>query len=68
MSGYIESTPSYGVFDRQVLTGDGSTTAFNLDYIIHTNIIIGGVRWCLARTRIFLFTSMSSDRVTDYNV
>ena len=25
MSGYI-AAPSYGVFDRQVLTGDGSTT------------------------------------------
>jgi len=29
---YIGTEPSYGVFQRQVLTGDGSTTQFNLDY------------------------------------
>ena len=30
---YIGAQPSYGVFDRQVLTGDGSTTTFNLDHM-----------------------------------
>jgi len=29
---YIGSEPAYGVFQRQVLTGDGSTTQFNLDF------------------------------------
>ena len=29
---YIETSPTYGVFDRQVLTGDGSTTTYNLDH------------------------------------
>lgn len=29
---YIGASPSYGVFDRQVLTGDGSTTTYSLDY------------------------------------
>jgi len=31
---YIGSSPSYGVFDKQVETGDGSTTAFSLDYAV----------------------------------
>jgi hypothetical protein len=29
---YIGAEPSYGVFERQVLAGDGSTTTYNLDY------------------------------------
>jgi len=29
---YIGATPAYGVFNRQVLTGDGSTTVYDLDY------------------------------------
>lgn len=29
---YIGASPAYGVFNRQVLTGDGSTTVYNLDY------------------------------------
>lgn len=29
---YIGSEPSYGVFERQVAAGDGSTTQYNLDY------------------------------------
>jgi hypothetical protein len=29
---YIGQEPSYGVFERQVLTGDGSTTQYNLDF------------------------------------
>ena len=33
MADYIGATPSYGVFDRQVITGDGSTVAFNLDHM-----------------------------------
>ena len=31
---YIGSEPSYGVFERQVITGDGSTATFNLDHPI----------------------------------
>ena len=30
---YIGASPTYGVFDRQVLTGDGTTTQFNLDHM-----------------------------------
>lgn len=33
---YIGSEPSYGVFERQVATGDGSTTQWNLDYPVST--------------------------------
>ena len=33
MADYIGATPSYGVFDRQVIAGDGSTVAFNLDHM-----------------------------------
>ena len=29
---YIGQEPSYGVFERQVLTGDGSTTQYNLSF------------------------------------
>ena len=31
---YIGAEPAYGVFQRQVLTGDGSTTQYNLDYAV----------------------------------
>lgn len=31
---YIGAEPSYGVFQKQVLAGDGSTTTFSLDYNI----------------------------------
>ena len=30
---YIGAAPTYGVFDRQVLAGDGTTTSFNLDHM-----------------------------------
>jgi len=34
MSSYLGNQPSYGAYHRQVLAGDGSTTAFTLDYSI----------------------------------
>ena len=34
MSNYIGAEPSYGVFDRQILAGNGTTTQFNLDFIV----------------------------------
>ena len=37
MSNYIGAEPSYGVFDKQILTGDGSTTQFNLDHPVATS-------------------------------
>lgn len=38
---YIGTQPSYGVFDRQVLTGDGSTTTFNLDHMaVPTSLLV----------------------------
>ena len=38
---YIGAQPSYGVFDRQVLTGDGSTTTYNLDHMaVPTSLLV----------------------------
>ena len=38
---YIGAQPTYGVFDRQVLTGDGSTTTFNLDHMaVPTSLLV----------------------------
>jgi hypothetical protein len=34
MSNYLGNQPSYGAYHRQVITGDGSTTTFALDYTI----------------------------------
>ena len=31
---YIGNEPSYGVFDRQVLAGNGSTTQYSLDFLV----------------------------------
>jgi hypothetical protein len=38
---YIGAQPSYGVFDRQVLAGDGSTVTFNLDHMaVPTSLLV----------------------------
>lgn len=38
---YIGASPTYGVFDRQVLTGDGSTTTYNLDHMaVPTSLLV----------------------------
>ncbi len=38
---YIGAQPTYGVFDRQVLAGDGTTTAFNLDHMaVPTSLLV----------------------------
>ena len=38
---YIGAAPSYGVFDRQVLTGDGTTTQYNLDHMaVPTSLLV----------------------------
>ena len=38
---YIGAQPTYGVFDRQVLTGDGTTTQFNLDHMaVPTSLLV----------------------------
>ena len=38
---YIGAQPSYGVFDRQVITGDGSTVSFNLDHMaVPTSLLV----------------------------
>ena len=38
---YIGASPTYGVFDRQVLTGDGTTTQFNLDHMaVQTSLLV----------------------------
>ena len=38
---YIGAEPSYGVFDRQVITGDGSTVSFNLDHMaVPTSLLV----------------------------
>ena len=53
---YIGSSPTYGVFDRQVLTGDGSTVTYNLDHMEYRTIFtVGRIGRCCSRTRIFVF-------------
>jgi hypothetical protein len=38
---YIGAEPSYGVFDRQVIAGDGSTVSFNLDHMaVPTSLLV----------------------------
>ena len=38
---YIGASPTYGVFDRQVLTGDGTTTQLNLDHMaVPTSLLV----------------------------
>ena len=38
---YIGAAPTYGVFDRQVLGGDGTTTSFNLDHMaVPTSLLV----------------------------
>lgn len=35
-SSYLGASPAYGIFQRQVFAGDGSTTIYNLDYTVST--------------------------------
>ena len=38
---YIGASPTYGVFDRQVLAGDGTATQFNLDHMaVPTSLLV----------------------------
>ena len=60
MSGYIGAAPSYGVFDRQVLTGDGSTTAFNLDHMATPTSLLVVLDGVLQEPEYSYSTSMSS--------
>jgi hypothetical protein len=46
---YIGAEPSYGIFDRQVITGDGSTTTYQLDYPVSLLL-----KHCLLLTLILL--------------
>ena len=44
---YIGAEPSYGVFERQVITGDGSTTQYQLDHTVASPtqllVVLGGI-------------------------
>ena len=44
---YIGAEPSYGVFERQVITGDGSTTQYPLDHTVASPtqllVVLGGI-------------------------
>lgn len=44
---YIGAEPSYGVFDRQVITGDGTTTQYALDHTVASPtqllVVLGGI-------------------------
>jgi hypothetical protein len=44
---YIGAEPSYGVFERQVITGDGSTTQYTLDHTVASPtqllVVLGGI-------------------------
>ena len=33
-SNYLGNTPAYGLFQLQILAGDGSTTLYDLDYTV----------------------------------
>jgi hypothetical protein len=36
-SSYLGASPAYGIFQRQVIIGDGSTTTFDLDYQVSSS-------------------------------
>ena len=44
---YIGAEPAYGSFDRQVITGDGSTTQYQLDHTVASPtqllVVLGGI-------------------------
>jgi len=44
---YIGAEPSYGVFERQVITGDGTTTQYALDHTVASPtqllVVLGGI-------------------------
>ena len=44
---YIGAEPSYGVFERQVITGDGTTTQYTLDHTVASPtqllVVLGGI-------------------------
>ena len=44
---YIGTEPSYGVFERQVITGDGTTTQYTLDHTVASPtqllVVLGGI-------------------------
>ena len=54
MTSYIGLEPSHGSFDKQLITGDGSTATFTLEFpVAHrtTSCVIG---WYYSRTRLLV--------------
>ena len=51
---YIGLEPSYASFDKQLLTGDGSTVSFILDFSSTSWSNSCFFRWYHSRTRILL--------------
>ena len=50
---YIGVEPTGGTFDKQVITGDGSNTTFNLDFPVARSCTINGkFRRCITRTKL----------------
>ena len=53
MTSYIGLEPTFGTFDKQLITGDGSTATFDLDFPVaqvgQLTCIIG---WYYSRTRL----------------
>ena len=61
---YIGASPTYGVFDRQVLTGDGSTTTYNLDHMAVPASLLVVLDGVVQEPEYSYSTSMSSGQPT----
>ena len=61
---YIGASPTYGVFDRQVLTGDGSTTTYNLDHMAVPTSLLVVLDGVVQEPEYSYSTSMSSGQPT----
>ena len=61
---YIGASPTYGVFDRQVLAGDGSTTTYNLDHMAVPASLLVVLDGVVQEPEYSYSTSMSSGQPT----
>ena len=61
---YIGASPTYGVFDRQVLAGDGSTTTYNLDHMAAPTSLLVVLDGVVQEPEYSYSTSLSSGQPT----
>ena len=61
---YIGASPTYGVFDRQVLTGDGSTTTYSLDHMVVPTSLLVVLDGVVQEPEYSYSTSLSSGQPT----